>query len=173
MNVIVAVNADWGIGYNGTQTIVIPEDRRYFKKLTEGGVVIAGRKTYEDFRRPLPNRKNIILTRDKAFKADGAVVLHTVDEVLAEISGHDTEKVFVIGGGDIYRLLLPLCSRAYVTKIEAAPPSDTFFPSLDDLPGWTLENSEFGMRNSELSVDYSFNLYTNNTPGLQPLATGN
>jgi len=165
MNAIVAVNKDWGIGFGGTQTIVIPDDRRYFKRLTQEGVVISGRKTFEDFRIPLPNRKNVILTRDRAFKADGAVILHSVDEVLAEVAEDDPNKVFVIGGGEIYRLLLPFCAYAYVTKIEATPPSDTYFPNLDALPGWRHEGGEPGPRNPEFGIDYSFNVYRNTTGG--------
>jgi dihydrofolate reductase len=163
MNAVVAVYSDWGIGQSGTQTLVIPGDRRYFRKLTEGGVVIAGRKTFEDFRKPLPNRRNIILSRDPAFIVDGAVSARSAGEVLAEVANEDPDKVFVIGGGEIYKLFLPLCAFAYVTKIIASPPSDTFFPNLDTLRGWTHEVCEFGTRNSELGIDYSFNVYRNKT----------
>ena len=138
MNLIVAVNSDWGIGWNGTQTIVIPEDRRHFVDTTKGGVVIVGRKTFEDFRKPLPNRKNVILTSDRGFRAEGAVVAYSVAEVLSEVSGDDPDKVFVIGGESVYRLMLPMCRRAYVTKIQASPPSDTFFPNLDEMPDWSM-----------------------------------
>lgn len=139
MNIIVAVNSDWGIGYKGTQSIVISEDRRRFKQLTEYGVVITGRRTYEDFHRPLPNRKNIILTHDSSFRADGAVVRHSVSDVLDEISSDDPEKVFIIGGGGVYEAFLPYCTVAYITKIEAAPLSDTFFPNLDEMTDWRKE----------------------------------
>jgi len=172
MNIIVAVNSDWGIGFKGTQAIVIPGDRRRFKQLTENGVVITGRKTYEDFRKPLPNRKNIILTHDGSFKAEGAVVRHSVSDVLTEIADEDTDKVFVIGGGSIYEAFLPYCSAAYVTRIEAAPPSDTFFPNLDEMPDWFLETVDGGfdytMHGDEGAIScgedgavvrYSFNKY--------------
>jgi len=101
INAIVAVNSDWGIGINGAQVIVIPGDRSFFKRLTEGGVVIAGRKTFEFLRKPLPNRKNIILTQDRTFRADGVIIAHSVDGVLAEISEDAPDRVFVIGGGEI------------------------------------------------------------------------
>ena len=153
MNTIVAVNSDWGIGFNGGQTIVIPEDRRYFRRVTDGGTIIAGRKTYEDFGRPLPNRKNIVLTRDKSFKVPGIITAHTIEEAIAHISGDDPGKVFVIGGGSVYEAFLPFCTRAYVTIIEASPPSDTFFPNLDDLSGWTLEQQESGIQNTEYGIN--------------------
>ena len=162
INAIVAVNNDWGIGLGGVQTIVIPEDRRYFKKITDGGVVIAGRKTFEDFRKPLPNRKNIILTQDRTFEAEGAIIAHSVDDVLAEVTEDAPDRVFIIGGGEIYRLFLPLCTQAYVTRFYATPPSDTYFPDLDASPDWTLERCDFGIRSSELGVDYSFYVYRNN-----------
>ncbi|MDR0490624.1 MAG: dihydrofolate reductase [Oscillospiraceae bacterium] len=157
MNIIVAVNSDWGIGYNNTQSIVISEDRRHFKKITDGGVLIAGRKTFEDLGRPLPDRKTIVITRDRKFNVKGVVVAHSVDEVLAKITDEDSGKVFVIGGGSIYRLFLPLCSNAYVTKIDAAPPSDTFFPNLDNMPEWSLETR--GETRESGGVRYSFDRY--------------
>jgi len=169
MNIIAAVTSDWGIGYNGVQSIVIPEDRKYFRKLTDNGVIIVGRKTFEEIGRPLPNRKNIVLTRDKNFIAYGAIVVHSIDEVLARTANDDPGRVFVIGGSSVYNAFLPLSTYAYITKIEAAPPSDAFFPNLDDLPGWSQASREPGIRSPEFRIDtgtgarYSFNLYVNNS----------
>ena len=160
MNAIVAVNSDWGIGFGGTQTIVIPEDRRRFNTLTDGGVVIAGRKTFEDYCKPLKNRKNIVLTHDRSFKAAGVIIAHSIDAVLAEIVDYPTDKTYVIGGGEIYRQFLPICSYAYVTKIEATPLSDTFFPDLGALPGWSLE-IESGAMSDKTGIKYSYNVYRN------------
>jgi len=165
MNIIAAVNSDWGLGFDGTQSIVIPEDRRRFKELTDGGVVITGRKTFEDLRKPLPNRKNIILTRDRSFQVDGAFVAYSIDEVLAEIADDDPNRVFVIGGGEVYRLFLSRCTVAYITKIESAPQSDTFFPDLDVLPDWSLEQR--GEILESAGVRYSFLVY--NKDGLDSI----
>ena len=159
MNAVAAVNSDWGIGYNNTQSIVIPEDRRHFSELTKGGVVIAGRKTFEDIGRPLPNRKNIIMTRDKRFMADGIFVARSLDEVLSMISGEDTNSVYVIGGGIVYRLFLPMCAFAHITKIEAAPASDTFFHNLDESPDWSVVNQ--GDLCESNGMHYSFAIYEN------------
>ena len=159
MNAIVAVNSDWGIGLDGSQVVVIPEDRRRFRRLTDGGVVIVGRKTFEHLPGPLPNRKSIVLTQDSTFKAKGVVIVHSVDEVLEEVADEDPEKVFVIGGGEIFELLLPLCAYAYVTKIDINLPSDTFFPDLDILPGWSFVRREFGTylkADVELQTNYSY-----------------
>ena len=161
------MNSDWGIGCDGKQTIVIPEDRNYFREVTDGGVVIVGRKTFESLGMPLFDRRNIILTQDKDYRADGAITVHSAEEVLAEVAGDDPESIFVIGGGEIYKLFLPLCLQAYVTKIEASPASDTFFPDLDDLPEWSLE-SEFGIRNPEPGISFSFCTYRNNAVQMTP-----
>ena len=160
MNAIVAVNSDWGIGYGDTQSIVLPEDRVFFREKTSGGTVIVGRTTFEDFGKPLPDRKNIVLTRDSNFKASGILIANSVDEVLALVADEDASRVFVIGGGSIYNMLLPLCSWAYVTKIEAAPLSNVFFPNLDELPGWVLEVKGETLESN--GIRYSFNRYLNN-----------
>ena len=164
MKAIVAVCSDFGIGKDGAQTIVIPEDRRRFKSLTYGGVLIAGRKTFEMLPGPLPGREHVVLTRNRNYTQKGATVAHSVTDVLAAIEGFSQDKVFVIGGGDIYRLFLPLCDYAYVTKIDAAPPSDTFFPDLDNMSDWSIESHEpkIWYTDKGITIRYSFDLYKNN-----------
>jgi len=157
MNAIVAVYSDWGIGFEGKQPIVIAEDRRFFSEMTGGGVIIAGRKTFEEFSGRLSNRKNIILTQDKDFAAEGVIVAHSVDDVLAEITGDTADRIFILGGAEIFRLFMPMCTTAYVTKIEATPESDAFFPNLDELPDWSL--TQRGAVNESNGVRYSFNIY--------------
>ena len=162
MNAVVAVYSDWGIGYNGRQTVTAPEDRRLFRELTSGGVLIIGRKTFEELRAPLPNRRNIILTHDRTFAADGADIAFTADEALAMVADDDPHRVFVIGGGEIYSLFLPMCKYAYVTKFDSSPLSDTFFPNLDDLPRWSLEyESELRGTDSNCGIGYTFTKYKN------------
>ena len=108
MDIVVAVDMNWGIGLNGTQTLVIPEDRKYFRELTKNSTVILGRRTLMDFpnAKPLPKRRNIILTTDKDFSVDGGEVAHSVEEAV-ELCKND-EQVFIIGGASIYRQFLPL-----------------------------------------------------------------
>lgn len=150
MDAIVAIYDDWGIGANGTQPVAVAADRRFFRNTTKGATVIVGRKTLQDFPggRPLPNRRNILLTRQE-LHMEGVEVAHSTREALALADGD--EKVFVIGGGSVYAELLPLCSRVYVTRIHAIPDSDTFFPNLDADPGWKLarvleSGEEYGVR---------------------------
>jgi len=160
MNAIVAVNGDWGIGYSGRQSIVLSGDRSHFREATQGGAVIVGRKTFAGYSCPLPGRKNIVLTRNRGFAADGAAIAHTADEAIAEAAGYAPDKVFVIGGGEVYRLLLPLCSRAFVTRIEALPLSDTFFPDLDAEPGWAIAQ-EYGLLDAASGIAYRICTYSN------------
>jgi len=160
MNAIVAVNGDWGIGYGGRQSIVLSGDRSYFKETTKGGAVIVGRKTFESLRGPLLGRKNIVLTRNRDFAADGAAIAHTAGEAIAEAAGYDPDMVFVIGGGEIYRMFLSACSHAFVTKIEALPLSDTFFPNLDAEPDWEIAQ-EYGSQDTASGVAYRICAYSN------------
>ena len=137
MELIVAVYEDWGIGKDGTQPVALSADRKFFRETTRGATVIAGRKTVGDFpgQKPLPGRTNIVLTKQN-IDIPGFTVCHSPQEALQLVQG--TEKAFVIGGGSIYRQMLPLCDRAYVTKVYCCPESDTWFPNLDADPQWKL-----------------------------------
>ena len=138
MELIVAVYDDWGIGKDGTQPVALSADRKFFREMTRGAMVIAGRRTVEDFpgQKPLPDRENVLLTRSSR-EFQGFIVCNTPEQVLALAKGR--EKAMVIGGGSVYRQLLPWCDTAYVTKVHTRPASDTFFPDLDEDPGWQLE----------------------------------
>ena len=134
---IVAVNRDWGIGAQGTQSVVLHADRKHFREVTRGAAVIVGRKTLADFPggKPLPGRRNIVLTRSDR-TVEGAEIAHSAEEAFA-LAGDD--RCLIIGGASVYRALLPYCERIYVTKIDVCPPSDSFFPDLDASPVWEIE----------------------------------
>ena len=138
MELIVAVYDDWGIGAGGTQPIALSADRKFFRETTKGAMVIVGRKTLADFPggKPLPNRVNVVLTRKNADIAD-VVVCHSPEEAVAVAK--TAQRAMVIGGGSVYKQLLPYCDTAYVTKVHAQPESDTFFPDLDADANWKLE----------------------------------
>ncbi len=137
MELIVAVYDDWGIGSNGTQPVALSADRKFFRETTRGAMVIVGRRTIEDFpgQRPLPGRVNVALTRSGA-EIPGFTVCHS-PEAAAELA-KNADRAMVIGGGSVYRQMLPLCDTAYVTKVHCTPESDTFFPNLDADPQWML-----------------------------------
>lgn len=142
MNLIVSVDKNWGIGKNNELLFHIKGDMEFFKKKTTGKAVIMGRKTLNSLPdgQPLKNRVNIVLTRDKAFKRNGVIVCHSVDEVLEKTKAYP--DAFVIGGGEIYRLLLPYCRAAYVTKVPKEADADTFMVNLGERGDWKLEKSE-------------------------------
>ena len=138
MEIIVAVYEDWGIGRDGTQPVALSADRKFFRETTRGATVIAGRKTVADFpgQKPLPGRTNIVLTRQD-IQIPGFTVCHSPEEAARAASR--AEKVFVIGGGSIYRQMLPMCDKAYITKVHCKIQSDTFFPNLDEDPQWEMK----------------------------------
>lgn len=138
MELIVAVYSDWGIGRDGTQPIALNADRKFFRETTRGAAVIAGRRTIEDFPgcKPLPGRANFLLTRgDREYP--GFVSCRSPEEAMEKT--REAERVFVIGGGSVYKQMLPHCDTAYVTKLDVCPVSDTFFPNLDEDPQWYQE----------------------------------
>jgi len=156
LEAIVAVYDDWGIGAGGTQSLVLHADRRHFRELTGSDAVIVGRKTLADFPggRPLPGRKNYVLSRT-AQEVPGAIVIRSAEEALAAAA--DCGRAVVIGGESVYRLLLPFCDTVHVTKIHALPGSDAFFPDLDRDPDWFV--AEEGDPSCENDLTYQFLTY--------------
>lgn len=156
MELIVAVYDDWGIGKDGTQPIALSADRKFFRETTRGAMVIVGRKTLADFPggKPLPNRVNVVLTR-QGLDMDGVVVCHSPEE--AVLLANDAQRAMVIGGGSIYKQMLPFCDTAYITKVHTAPESDTFFPNLDQDPQWKL--AEILQEGEENGISYQMCLY--------------
>lgn len=156
MELIVAVYDDWGIGKDGTQPIALSADRRFFRETTRGSLVIAGRRTIDDFpgKKPLPGRVNVALTRRNT-EIPGFLLCHSPAEAAELAKQH--ERAFVIGGGSVYREMLPYCDRAYITKVHITPESDTFFPNLDEDPQWYL--AETLQSGEENGIAYEMQLY--------------
>ena len=140
ISAIVAVDNNWGIGYNGDLLEHIPEDLKYFKEVTADHIVVMGSKTWDSLpKKPLPDRTNIIISnRGNLLLENGAIRL-SLDDLLLGIADFE-DDVFVIGGGSIYNQLLPFCSRVYVTKILKDHENvDTYFPNLDKSPEWEID----------------------------------
>ena len=156
MELIVAVYDDWGIGKDGTQPVALSADRKFFRETTRGATVIVGRKTLADFPggRPLPNRVNVVLTRQDV-QIDDVVICHSPEEAAEFVK--DAPRAMVIGGGSIYKQMLPACDTAYVTKVHAQPVSDTYFPNLDEDPNWEL--AEILLSGEENGIAYEMCLY--------------
>ncbi len=156
MELIVAVYDDWGIGKDGTQPVALSADRKFFRQTTKGAMVIVGRRTVEDFpgQQPLPGRVNVLLTR-KGGDFPGFTVCASPEEA-AQLA-KNADRAMVIGGGSIYRQMLPMCDTAYVTKVHTVVESDTFFPNLDNDPDWYL--AEVLQSGEENGISYEMCLY--------------
>jgi len=132
ISLIVAIGKNKAIGRNNQLLWSIPEDMKHFKETTTGHTVIMGDRTYSSIGRPLPNRKNIVVSLDENFVAEGCEVRFDLDEVLQEYKNSE-EEVFVIGGGMIYKLSLPMVDKLYLTIVDDAPiDADTFFPDYSE-----------------------------------------
>lgn len=140
MNLIVAVDKNWGIGCNNKLLVAIPSDMKFFRETTTGKVVVCGRKTLETFPggRPLPKRTNIILSSNPDLEVKDAVVCHSVEEVLEELKKYEDEDIYIIGGETVYRQFLPYCDVAHITKIDHAYEADAYFPNLDEMEEWEI-----------------------------------
>jgi dihydrofolate reductase len=141
LSIIVAVAENGVIGRDNAMPWHIPDDLKYFKRITSGKIVVMGRKTFESIGVALPNRSNVVLTRNEDWSADGVTVVHSLHQALdmahdlGRQDPHDdtptTPEVMIIGGADIFALALPLADRLYLTRVQGAPPGDTYFPPYD------------------------------------------
>ena len=127
MQAIVAADNNWGIGYQNRLLVSIPSDMKFFRQKTTGNVVVMGRKTLESFPNglPLKNRVNIVLTKNKNYQVKDAVIVHSEEELLEELKKYPSEKIYVIGGESIYKMMLPYCDIVYVTKISKLSEMDS------------------------------------------------
>lgn len=160
MNLIVAVDKNWGIGKDNKLLVSIPADMKFFREETMNKVVVMGRKTLESFPNglPLKGRTNIVLTRDRNYQVKDAVLVHSVEELMDELRKYDTGEVYVIGGDSVYKLLLPYCDIAHVTKIDYEYEADSFFPNLDEMPEWEVTASS--EEQTYFDLEYAFVKYT-------------
>ncbi len=134
----------------------IPADMAYFKRETVGKTVVMGRKTWESFgSKPLKDRKNVVLTRDSSYTADGADVVHSIEDAL---SAADGEEVMIIGGSEIYALSLPIADRLRVTRVRESFEGDAVFPTID-WSSWLLISSQEGIRDEKNVYRYEFEVY--------------
>ena len=127
--IIAAIDKNRGIGKNGRMAWHIPGEQRRFRELTTGAAVIMGRRTWEEIGRPLPNRRNIVLSRDPGFSAPGCLTARSLEEAISLAGELDA---YISGGASVYARALPLAQRLYLTEIDAAYPADAFFPAFDE-----------------------------------------
>lgn len=158
MNLIVNVSENWAIGKGNSLLFHLSEDMKFFKSHTVGKTIVMGRKTLESLPKssPLPNRTNIVLTKNAGFEKDGVEIYTDIDKLIQNLK--DKDDVYVIGGESIYKALLPYCNKAYVTKVAATvDDADAFMPNLDLNPDWEIEAESETL--SEKGYDFKFVTY--------------
>ena len=133
ISIIVAHSRNMAIGKAGTLVWRLPNDLKRFKKLTTGHPIIMGRRTYQSINRPLPDRTNIVVTRDTNLRIPGCIVVYSVVEAIRKARELDREEVFIIGGAEIYKETLSLADRLYVTVVDMYIDGDAFFPEYSNI----------------------------------------
>src|SRR5690606_308269 len=157
ISLLVAMDKNRLIGKDNDLPWRLPADLAYFKRVTMGHPIIMGRKTYDSIGRPLPGRENIIVTRDTSYKMEGCKVIHSIDEILKLNEEHDQE-LFVIGGAEIFKEILPYSDRLYITEIDEEFEGDTYFPAFDKSE-WKVISEEKGVKDEKNPYDYTFMVY--------------
>lgn len=153
MTLILVMDNDCAIGRNGDLLCRLPADMKHFRETTKGSTVIMGRKTYESFpKRPLPDRENLILSRSMD-SAEGARVFADIDSLMQYVNTL-SGKVYVIGGGEIYKQLSPLCDEAIITRVYENFGGDTFFEDIEHSPEWVLEESSSVMETAGHNIRF-------------------
>jgi dihydrofolate reductase len=157
ISIIVAISEDNGIGKDNKLLWQIPEDLKRFKRLTMGQCVIMGKKTWESLpRKPLPGRKNIVLTDVQGESIDQCITAYSVNDALNKCI--DTEEVFIIGGGSVYNQFMPLADRLYITHIHEKTAADTYFPEIRNNE-WEIIDKDEHVSGSEEIPSYSYVIY--------------
>lgn len=157
--IIASADKNWGIGFQNRLLARVPEDMRFVSGNTKGKIIVMGRKTLESFPdgKPLPGRTNVVLTGNRNYKVDGALVVHGINELMDAVSDYNGE-IYVFGGESVYRQLLNYCTKAYITRFDCEFQADSFLPCFDDLREWRL--SEAGeWQTSVNGIRYKFTKY--------------
>lgn len=156
ISIIVAMDKNRLIGKNGVLPWYLPNDLAYFRKVTMGHTIVMGRKTYESIGKPLDGRKNIVLTTNRRFKANGVEVAYSIKEVLSKVN--KDEEVFIIGGGEIYKQFLSFADKLYITKIEHEFKGDTYFPNIN-YNDWKIVSIKKGVVDELNPYNYYYCVY--------------
>jgi dihydrofolate reductase len=154
-SIIAAIDQNNVIGNNNKLLWHIPEDLKFFKETTTGHTIIMGRKTFESIGRPLPNRKNVVITRNKEWDHAGVEVYTSMSDINPSTTD---EELFIIGGGEIYKEALPLASKLYITHVHASFSGDTYFPTIDTSV-WKKESERHVPANDVNPFDVTFTTY--------------
>ncbi len=159
ISLIVAYDKNYGIGKENTLPWKLSEDLKNFKKVTENNYIVMGRKTFESIGRPLPNRKNIILTRDKEYQQDKCLIINNIQDILNFAESKPHYEIFVIGGAEIYTQMLEHADRLYITKVDTEMQGlDAYFPKWDESKYKRIGHKEFN-KNEKNQFDFTFSVF--------------
>src|SRR5690625_2433710 len=158
LSLIVAMGANNVIGYENDMPWHLPRDLKFFKETTTGHTIIMGRKTFDSIGRPLPNRKNVVLTRQENDFPNEVEVIHNLETVFNWNQKYPEEEFIIIGGGELYKQVLPYVDRMYITKINENFKGDTYFPKIQE-NDWIITNKEKGIKDEKNPYDYYFLQY--------------
>lgn len=158
ISLVVAAASNNVIGKGGRMPWHLPNDMKHFKNVTWGMPVVMGRKTFESLGKPLAGRKNIVITRQGDWKAEGAVIVNNINDALFLAGETDAREVMVIGGGEIYKTIFDKANRIYLTRVEAEPEGDTFFPAIDPVK-WQLVSQKNYEADEKNHFNHSFQVW--------------
>jgi dihydrofolate reductase len=159
LSLIVIVSSNNVIGRDNKLPWHMPADLKRFKNLTMGHHVLMGRRTFDEIRKPLPGRVNVIITRDPHFAAEGVALSRSIDEAINKAEAAGDLEVFLIGGGEIFNQVMHRADRMYMTRIHADIEGDTYFPDFDDVNEWKLIEAEHFEADEKNAYPYSFLTY--------------
>ena len=155
ISLVVAAANNNVIGKDNQLVWNLPNDMKFFKNVTWGMPVVMGRKTFESLGKPLPGRKNIILTRQSNWNVEGTVAVKNIDDAILLVNEMDVKEMMVIGGGEIFKMIFPRANRIYITRVDAAPEGDAFFPEIDPKE-WKLVSKKDHEADAKHKYNYSF-----------------
>jgi dihydrofolate reductase len=158
LTLVVAAARNNVIGKDNQLLWRLPNDMRYFKNVTWGMPVVMGRKTFESLGKPLAGRTNIVLTRNSSWKVDGATTVKSLDDAIFLAKQMDVKELMVIGGGEIYKMVMPKANRIHLTRVEAEPEGDAWFPEIDPLL-WKMVREEKYTADEKHQYAYSFQVW--------------
>lgn len=164
MIAVFCADRNWGIGRKGSPLVQMKSDTKRFQDITYGKVVILGRRTLETLPggQPYKGRKNLVLTRDPFYKARGAELIYSLEDLAEAIRGYDRDEVFVAGGGEVFEQLLPYCDTALVTRVDMAYQADTYVTNLDEDPEW--QQVACSEEQTCFDIEFYFTEYHRKTP---------
>jgi dihydrofolate reductase len=161
ISLLLAMDRNNGIGLGNKMPWRLPADLAYFKALTLGHTIVMGRRTFESVgSKPLPGRRNVVLTRDSSFRAEGCETAHSLEEALQRYAGE--EELFIVGGGEIYAKSMPYADKLYITVIDHEFEVDTHFPQVNEAE-WRIASEKPGVRDERNPYDFVFRVYERRT----------